>query len=59
MKLQIEMVLVNKNAGEVLRKLKCTEFRATDLSTYEFSTLNTTLPHNLIKEKQLDSTCTF
>ena len=43
-----------KNSGEVLRKLKCRGFRATSLSTYDFSTLYTTLPHNLIKEKLLD-----
>ena len=29
-------------------------YRATSLSTYDFSTLYTTLPHNLIKEKLLD-----
>ena len=45
------MVLVNKNSGEVLSKLKCRGFRATSLSTYDFSTLYTTLPHNLIKKK--------
>ena len=38
-----------KNSGEVLSKLKCSGFRATSLSTYDFSTLYTTLPHNLIK----------
>ena len=45
-----------KNFGEVLSKLKCRAFRATSLSlsTYDFSTLHTTLPHNLIKEKSLD-----
>ena len=43
-----------KNSGEVLSKLKCRGFRATSLSTYDFSTLYTTLPHNLIKEKLLD-----
>ena len=43
-----------KNSGEVLGKLKCRGFRATSLSTYDFSTLYTTLPHNLIKEKLLD-----
>ena len=42
------------NSGEVLSKLKCRGFRATSLSTYDFSTLYTTLPHNLIKEKLLD-----
>ena len=40
-----------KNSGEVLNKLKSTEFRATSLSIYDFSTLYTTLPHNSIKEK--------
>ena len=43
-----------KDSGEVLSKLKCRGFRATSLSTYDFSTLYTTLPHNLIKEKLLD-----
>ena len=43
-----------KNSGEVLSKLKGRGFRATSLSTYDFSTLYTTLPHNLIKEKLLD-----
>ena len=37
----------------MLSKLKCRGFRATSLSTYDFSTLYTTLPHNLIKEKLL------
>ena len=40
-----------KDSGEVLSKLKCRGFRATSLSTYDFSTLYTTLPHDLIKEK--------
>ena len=31
-------------------------FRASSLSTYEFSTLYTTLPHNLIKDKLVDLT---
>ena len=43
-----------KDSGEVLNKLKCRGSRATSLSTYDFSTLYTTLPHNLIKEKLLD-----
>ena len=43
------------NSGAVLSKLKCTGgFRVASLSTYDFSTLYTTLPHNLIKEKLLD-----
>ena len=43
-----------KNSGEVLNKLKSREFRATSLSTYDFSTLYNTLPHNLIKEKLIN-----
>ena len=43
-----------KTSGEVLSKLKRRGFRATSLSTYDFSTLYTTLPHNLIKIKLLD-----
>ena len=43
-----------KNSGEVLNKLKSSGFRATSLSTYDFSTLYTTLPHNLIKEKLIN-----
>ena len=38
----------------MLSKLKCRRFCATSLSTYDFSTLYTTLPHNLITEKLLD-----
>ena len=41
-------------SGEVLNKLKSRGFRATSLSTYDFSTLYTTLPHNLIKEKLIN-----
>ena len=43
-----------KNSSEVLNKLKSRGFRATSLSTYDFSTLYTTLPHNLIKEKLIN-----
>ena len=38
-----------KNSGEILSKLKDIGYQATSLSTYDFSTLYTTLPHNLIK----------
>ena len=41
-----------KNSGEILNKLKSRGFLASGLSTYDFSTLYTTLPHNLIKEKR-------
>ena len=40
-----------KNSGEILDKLKSRGFQASGLSTYEFSTLYTTLPHTLITEK--------
>ena len=43
-----------KTSGVVLGKLKCRGFRAPSLCTYDVSTLYTTLPHNLIKEKNLD-----
>ena len=43
-----------KNSGEVHIKLKARGFRATSLSTYDFSTLYNTLPHTQIKEQLLD-----
>ena len=39
-----------KNSGEVLSKLKDIGYQATRLSTYDYSTLHTTLSHNLIKK---------
>ena len=45
-----------KNSGEVLNKLKSRGFHATSLSTYDFSTLYTTLPHNLINENLINLT---
>ena len=44
----------NKNSGEILDKLKARDFNAISLSTYVFSTLYTTLLHNLIKDKLID-----
>ena len=43
-----------KNSGEILDKLKARDFNAASLSTYDLSTLYTTLPHNLIKDKLID-----
>ena len=40
-----------KNSCEAFNKLKSRGFRASGLSTYDFSTLYTTLPLNLIKDK--------
>ena len=45
---------VGQTSCEVLNKLKSRGFRASSLSTYDFSTLYTTLPHNLIKDKLVD-----
>ena len=43
-----------RNSGEILNKLKSRGFLASCLSTYDFSTLYTALPHNLIKEKLIE-----
>ena len=43
-----------KISGEILDKLKARDFNAASLSTYDFSTLYTTVPHNLIKDKLVD-----
>ena len=43
-----------KNSGEILDNLKARDFNVTSLSIYDFSTLYTTLPHNLIKDKLID-----
>ena len=40
-----------KNSDEIFNKLKSRGFLASSLSTYDFSTLYATLPHNLIEEK--------
>ena len=39
------------NSGEVLYKLKSKGFLVFSVPTYDFSTLYSILPHNLIKEK--------
>ena len=43
-----------KKSGEILDKLKARDFNATSLSTYDVSTLYSTLPHNLIIDKLID-----
>ena len=40
-----------KNSTEVLDKLQINRFSASTISTYDFSTLYTTLPHDMIKDK--------
>ena len=43
-----------KNSSEILDKPKARDFNATSLSTYDFSTLYTALPRDLIKDKRID-----
>ena len=43
-----------KNSTEILSKLKAKGFQASKISTYDFSTLYTTLPYNLIKKQLID-----
>ena len=43
-----------KHSNEVLNKFKSKGFMASELSTYDFSELFTTLPHHLIKDKLID-----
>ena len=43
-----------KNSTEVLNKLKTNGFQASSISTYDFSMLYTTLPHNLIGNQLVD-----
>ena len=45
-----------KHSCEVINKLKSRGFRASRLSTYDFTTLYTILPHNIIKDKIVDLT---
>ena len=40
-----------KNSTEVLNKFQSKDFMVSKLYTYDFSTLYTTLPHHLIKDK--------
>ena len=43
-----------KNSTEILNKLRTEGFQASTISTYDFSTLYTTLPHNLIRNQLVD-----
>ena len=47
----VRYILAGRVLYIVLRYNKASVISATSLSTYDFSTLYTTLPHNLIKEK--------
>ena len=46
----VKSILVYYKFRGILDKLKARDFNATSLSTYNFSTLYSTLPHNLIKD---------
>ena len=43
-----------KNTTEILNKLKAKSFQGSTTSSYDFSRLNTTLPHDLIKNQLVD-----
>ena len=43
-----------KNSNDILNKLKTKGFQTSTISTYDFSTLYTTLPHNLIRNQHVD-----
>ena len=46
--------MVYKSSTEILNKLKTKGFQASAISTYDFFTLYTTLPHNLIRNQLVD-----
>ena len=46
--------MVYKTSTEILNKLKTKGFQASTISTYDFSTLYTKLPHNLIRNQLVD-----
>ena len=50
----INYFLSIKNSNIVFNKFKSKNFKASKLSTYDFSTLYTTLHHHLIKDKLID-----
>ena len=53
-KISLNIMLTIKNSTEILNKLKTKGFQASTISTYDFSTLYTTLPHNLIRNQLVD-----
>ena len=54
MKDLVRMFLVYEYSGEILYKLKASDLNATTLPIYDFSTLYTALPYNLIKDKLIN-----
>ena len=51
---EINYFWFEKNSTEILNKLKTKGFQASTISTYDFSTLYTTLPQNLIRNQLVD-----
>ena len=51
---ELTIFLSIKNSNEVLNKFKSKNFQASKLSTHDVSTLFTTLPHHLTKDKFID-----
>ena len=49
-----KLFLVYKKSTEIFNKLKTKGFQASTISTYDFSTLYTTVPHNLIRNQHVD-----
>ena len=49
----VDYFLSIKNSSEVIEKLRLRNFQGSQVSSFDFSTLYTSLPHDLIKEKVL------
>ena len=47
----MSIIFVNKNSSEVIEKLRLLNFHGSQVSSFDFSTLCTSLPHDLIKAK--------
>ena len=45
------IILVHKNSSEAIEKLRPRNFQGSQVSSFDFSTLYTSLPHDLIKAK--------
>ena len=54
-----QLILVHKNSSVVIEKMRLRNFQGSQVSSFDFSTLYTSLSHDLIKEKvlSLDNWC--
>ena len=48
-----KLFLVHKNSSEVIQRLRLRNFQGSQVSSFDFSTLYTSLPHDFIKAKVL------